>query len=111
MFFVTSILHVHLMLWDDVNLVEAAVNQCDQVWQTIQSENVCTYFIISLAFYSHATGKNLAFFCSWCFFQCDFAYFFESILPVLLILFPPHYYIVTSLNQKETALPRFTLLQ
>uniref|UniRef100_A0A2N9HSB0 Uncharacterized protein n=1 Tax=Fagus sylvatica TaxID=28930 RepID=A0A2N9HSB0_FAGSY len=30
MFFATSILHVHLMQWDDENLVEQAVNRCDQ---------------------------------------------------------------------------------
>ncbi|XP_062081664.1 sister chromatid cohesion protein SCC4 [Humulus lupulus] len=39
MFFAASILHVHLMQWDDMNLVEAAVNQCDQVWETIRPEN------------------------------------------------------------------------
>lgn len=41
MFFVTSVLHVHLMIWDDVNLVEAAVNKCLQVWETIHPEKVC----------------------------------------------------------------------
>ncbi|KAK9998990.1 hypothetical protein SO802_018593 [Lithocarpus litseifolius] len=35
MFFATSILHVHLMQWDDENLVEQAVNRCDQVWESI----------------------------------------------------------------------------
>ncbi|PON75854.1 Cohesin loading factor [Trema orientale] len=39
MFFAASILHVHLMQWDDMNLVEAAVNRCDQVWETIQPGN------------------------------------------------------------------------
>lgn len=50
MFFVTSILHVHLMLWDDVNLVEAAVNKCQQVWETIHPEKrqVC----LGLLFYN-----------------------------------------------------------
>ncbi|GMY10398.1 sister chromatid cohesion protein SCC4 [Fagus crenata] len=37
MFFATSILHVHLMQWDDENLVEQAVNRCDQVWESIES--------------------------------------------------------------------------
>ncbi|KAK1377277.1 hypothetical protein POM88_033470 [Heracleum sosnowskyi] len=32
MFFATSILHVHLIQWDDVSLVEQAVNQCNLVW-------------------------------------------------------------------------------
>ncbi|KAL8087631.1 sister chromatid cohesion protein SCC4 [Apium graveolens] len=35
MFFATSILHVHLMLWDDVTLVEQAVNRCNVVWDSI----------------------------------------------------------------------------
>ncbi|KAI8014067.1 Sister chromatid cohesion protein SCC4 [Camellia lanceoleosa] len=38
MFFATSILHVHLMQWDDVNLVERAVNKCNEVWESIQPE-------------------------------------------------------------------------
>ncbi|KAF4359063.1 sister chromatid cohesion protein SCC4 [Cannabis sativa] len=39
MFFAASILHVHLMQWDDMDLVEAAVDQCDQIWETIRPEN------------------------------------------------------------------------
>ncbi|KAL7247135.1 hypothetical protein ACSBR2_002116 [Camellia fascicularis] len=38
MFFATSILHVHLMQWDDANLVERAVNKCNEVWESIQPE-------------------------------------------------------------------------
>ncbi|XP_052185588.1 sister chromatid cohesion protein SCC4 [Diospyros lotus] len=38
MFFATSILHVHLMQWDDVNLVERAVNNCHVVWESIQPD-------------------------------------------------------------------------
>ncbi|XP_048324557.1 sister chromatid cohesion protein SCC4 isoform X2 [Ziziphus jujuba] len=38
MFFATSILHVHLMQWEDPNLVEGAVNKCDQVWESIAPE-------------------------------------------------------------------------
>ncbi|KAG5567118.1 hypothetical protein RHGRI_002626 [Rhododendron griersonianum] len=38
MFFATSILHVHLMQWDDVNLVEGAVNKCNEVWESIQPD-------------------------------------------------------------------------
>lgn len=34
MFFATSILHVHLMQWDDVNLVERALVKCDEVWES-----------------------------------------------------------------------------
>ncbi|GAB4824830.1 hypothetical protein Ancab_007700 [Ancistrocladus abbreviatus] len=36
MFFTTSILHVHLMQWDDVNLVEEAVVKCDEVWESLE---------------------------------------------------------------------------
>ncbi|XP_077239230.1 tetratricopeptide repeat (TPR)-like superfamily protein [Tasmannia lanceolata] len=35
MFFATSILHVHLMHFEDVNLVEKAVEKCDAVWESI----------------------------------------------------------------------------
>ncbi|XP_040993384.1 sister chromatid cohesion protein SCC4 [Juglans microcarpa x Juglans regia] len=35
MFFATSVLHVHLMQWEDENLVEQAVNRCDHVWESI----------------------------------------------------------------------------
>ncbi|KAJ4979109.1 hypothetical protein NE237_009889 [Protea cynaroides] len=35
MFFATSILHMHLMHWDDVNSVERAVEKCDEVWEFI----------------------------------------------------------------------------
>ncbi|XP_059659915.1 sister chromatid cohesion protein SCC4 [Cornus florida] len=38
MFFATSILHVHLMQWDDVNLVERAVNKCNEVWESIEPD-------------------------------------------------------------------------
>ncbi|XP_057961584.1 sister chromatid cohesion protein SCC4 isoform X2 [Malania oleifera] len=35
MFFATSILHVHLMQWNDADLVEKAVNNCNEVWESI----------------------------------------------------------------------------
>ncbi|WVY90438.1 hypothetical protein V8G54_035952 [Vigna mungo] len=35
MFFATSILHVRLMQWDDDNLVEQAVNRCNEIWELI----------------------------------------------------------------------------
>ncbi|KAL6978966.1 cohesin-loading factor complex subunit scc4 [Sarracenia purpurea var. burkii] len=38
MFFATSILHAHLMQWDDVNLVEKAVKKCNELWESIQPE-------------------------------------------------------------------------
>ncbi|KAF6146598.1 hypothetical protein GIB67_008884 [Kingdonia uniflora] len=38
MFFATSILQVHLMQWDDVNLVKRAVKNCDEVWEMIPPE-------------------------------------------------------------------------
>lgn len=36
MFFATSIFHVHLMQWDDVNLVERALTKCDEVWESFE---------------------------------------------------------------------------
>ncbi|PSR95002.1 MAU2 chromatid cohesion factor like [Actinidia chinensis var. chinensis] len=38
MFFATSILHVHLMHWDDVNLVGGAVKKCNEVWESIHPD-------------------------------------------------------------------------
>ncbi|KAJ9698929.1 hypothetical protein PVL29_007815 [Vitis rotundifolia] len=38
MFFATSILHVHLMQWDDVNLVERAVTKCNEVWDSFEPD-------------------------------------------------------------------------
>lgn len=35
MFFATSVLHVHLMQWVDLNLVEKAVEKCNEVWELI----------------------------------------------------------------------------
>ncbi|KAE9606065.1 hypothetical protein Lal_00025227 [Lupinus albus] len=35
MFFATSILHVHLMQWDEDSLVEQAVNKCNDIWDSI----------------------------------------------------------------------------
>ncbi|XP_059429670.1 sister chromatid cohesion protein SCC4 [Corylus avellana] len=40
MFFATSVLHVHLMQWDDENLVEQAVNRCDHVWESINPNKI-----------------------------------------------------------------------
>ncbi|KAK7372255.1 hypothetical protein VNO80_05630 [Phaseolus coccineus] len=38
MFFATSILHVRLMQWDDDNLVEQAVNKCNEIWESIDPD-------------------------------------------------------------------------
>lgn len=38
MFFATSLLHAHLMQWDDDNLVEQAVNKCNEIWESIQPD-------------------------------------------------------------------------
>ncbi|KAK2644662.1 hypothetical protein Ddye_019857 [Dipteronia dyeriana] len=35
MFFSTSILHVHLMQWEDENLIAQAINQCNVIWESI----------------------------------------------------------------------------
>ena len=48
MFFATSILHVHLMQWDDVNLVERAVNKCNEVWDSIEPDKVSQIFPLLL---------------------------------------------------------------
>ncbi|KAL4587868.1 hypothetical protein LXL04_000743 [Taraxacum kok-saghyz] len=38
MFFATSVLHVHLMQWDDGTLVENAVNRCNDIWESIDTD-------------------------------------------------------------------------
>ncbi|XP_071720041.1 sister chromatid cohesion protein SCC4 [Rutidosis leptorrhynchoides] len=38
MFFATSVLHVHLMQWDDGSLVESAVTRCNDVWESVDPE-------------------------------------------------------------------------
>lgn len=38
MFFATSVLHVHLMQWDDGSLVEGAVSRCNAVWESIDPD-------------------------------------------------------------------------
>lgn len=40
MFFASSILHVHLMQWGDLELVETALRNCDEVWQSIDAPKV-----------------------------------------------------------------------
>lgn len=68
MFFATAILHVHLMQWEDENLVEGAVNKCDQVWESIAPEKVraCLSTLIFLLF--NLWQSNLGRF----FFSCAF---------------------------------------
>lgn len=46
MFFATSVLHVHLMQWDDGSLVESAVTRCNTVWESIDPERVslCKFY-------------------------------------------------------------------
>lgn len=38
MFFATSVLHVHLMQWDDGSLVEGAVSRCNDVWESVDPD-------------------------------------------------------------------------
>ncbi|GJX23146.1 sister chromatid cohesion protein SCC4 isoform X2 [Tanacetum coccineum] len=38
MFFATSVLHVHLMQWEDGSLVEGAVSRCNDVWESIDPD-------------------------------------------------------------------------
>jgi hypothetical protein len=51
MFFATSVLHVHLMQWDDENLVEQAVNRCDHVWESINPNKVSAIFFIVVCYF------------------------------------------------------------
>lgn len=55
MFFATSILHVHLMQWDDDKVVEQAVHKCNEIWESIESSKVSTditlYFLSSVCNY------------------------------------------------------------
>jgi MAternally-affected-uncoordination protein len=42
MVFATSILHVHLMQWEDASALERAVNKCDAIWNSIpQDQRQC----------------------------------------------------------------------
>jgi len=50
MFFATSMLHVHLMQWDDVNLVERALVKCDEVWESFDLNKVTSCFFFSERF-------------------------------------------------------------
>ncbi|MCE3051982.1 hypothetical protein HAX54_051344 [Datura stramonium] len=38
MFFATSILHVHLMQWENESSVQDALNRCNVIWESIESE-------------------------------------------------------------------------
>ncbi|XP_070006910.1 sister chromatid cohesion protein SCC4-like isoform X2 [Nicotiana tabacum] len=48
MFFATSILHVHLMQWENESSVQDAVNRCNAIWKSIESEKQC----LGLLFYN-----------------------------------------------------------
>ncbi|XP_070037865.1 sister chromatid cohesion protein SCC4 isoform X2 [Nicotiana tabacum] len=48
MFFATSILHVHLMQWENESSVQDAVNRCNVIWKSIESEKQC----LGLLFYN-----------------------------------------------------------
>jgi len=50
MFFATSILHVRLMQWDDDNLVEQAVNKCNEIWESIDPDKVSANVLELLTF-------------------------------------------------------------
>lgn len=43
MFFATSVLHVHLMQWEDGSLVEGAVSRCNDVWESIDPAKVSLF--------------------------------------------------------------------
>lgn len=43
MFFATSVLHVHLMQWEDGSLVEGAVSRCNDVWESIDPDRVSLF--------------------------------------------------------------------
>ncbi|XP_068648061.1 sister chromatid cohesion protein SCC4 [Aristolochia californica] len=50
MYFATSVLHVYLMQWENVNVVEKAVERCDQIWNSIQPDQ--RQHCLGLFFYS-----------------------------------------------------------
>ncbi|CAI9107191.1 OLC1v1006495C3 [Oldenlandia corymbosa var. corymbosa] len=45
MYFAASILHVHLMQWIDVNLVEGAVNRCKLIWESFSPDKVGSWIL------------------------------------------------------------------
>lgn len=51
MFFATSILHVHLMQWDDESTVERAVTKCNEVWESLDPQKVCSHLAVVIVFY------------------------------------------------------------
>lgn len=51
MFFATSILHVHLMQWDDESTVERAVTKCNEVWESLDPQKVCSHLVVLIVFY------------------------------------------------------------
>lgn len=52
MFFATSILHVHLMQWENESSVQDAVNRCNAIWKSIESEKVSPVpLLLSLCMY------------------------------------------------------------
>ncbi|XXG76874.1 hypothetical protein AAC387_Pa08g1145 [Persea americana] len=50
MFFAASMLHVHLMQWQDVKLVEKAVEHCNIVWESIPPDR--RQYCLGLFFYN-----------------------------------------------------------
>lgn len=50
MFFATSILHVHLMQWDDDISVQRAMKQCDEVWKSIDPSRVSVTILSYFSF-------------------------------------------------------------
>ncbi|KAK3039861.1 hypothetical protein RJ639_028254, partial [Escallonia herrerae] len=62
MFFATSILHTHLMQWDDVSLVEGAVNRCNMVWESIEPDkyyaDIMLYLMLN-AFYAFLLNSTI----------------------------------------------------
>lgn len=65
MFFAASMLHVHLMQWQDVKLVEKAVEHCNIVWESIPPDRVSSvifkFFFICYHIWSLFHNKNNSF--------------------------------------------------
>lgn len=40
MFFATSILHVHLMQWEDESMIANSIGLCDLIWESIDPNRV-----------------------------------------------------------------------
>lgn len=62
MFFATSILHVHLMQWDDDISVQRAMKKCDEVWESIDPNRVSVAILGYFSFFCYRSWLRFFFF-------------------------------------------------